>query len=273
MNSLKYFVLNKLFIFPVITKFSGYYSSDYVKILVCTHSKLDIIKENESCFLPIQVGKSNSTIDLSYISDNTGDNISKKNSNYCELTAMYWAFKNLDNVEYIGLCHYRRFFNFEDFSNYSVTEISSRYFLQNKKKFRFSKKHLLGYDIILAKPYELSLSINDHYSKYHKGDDLKMLREVVFDCYPEYIESYDTIMQSFCLSAFNMLVARNELFKEYSEWLFSILFEVEKRIILSDDPYQKRVFGFMGERLLNVFVFHKKLKINYKSVAVILDNK
>jgi hypothetical protein len=96
---------------------------------------------------------------------------------------------------------------------------------------------------------------------------------VILDYYPEYLESYDFIMNGKILSAFNMFITREAIFKEYSEWLFNILFEVEKRIIISEDSYQRRVFGFMGERLLNVFVFHKKLKINHKSVAVILDNK
>ena len=45
--------------------------------------------------------------------DDEGENISDKNPMYCELTAQYWAWKNLD-ADYYGFCHYRRYFNFSD---------------------------------------------------------------------------------------------------------------------------------------------------------------
>ena len=78
------------------------------KILVCCHTN-DIYKSDEQYF-PIHVGKeiSDKTIDIQ--GDNTGDNISDKNKSFCELTGMYWAWKNLKNVDYVGLCHYRRYF-------------------------------------------------------------------------------------------------------------------------------------------------------------------
>ena len=77
-----------------------------IKILVVTHKKYWMPKIE--MYLPIQVGLINKN-DLGYLKDNTGDNISYKNPNYCELTAMYWAWKNID-VDYIGICHYRRYF-------------------------------------------------------------------------------------------------------------------------------------------------------------------
>ena len=46
---------------------------------------------------------------IGYQPDNIGDNISSKNPSFCELTGLYWAWKNLDN-EYLGLAHYRRHF-------------------------------------------------------------------------------------------------------------------------------------------------------------------
>ena len=77
-----------------------------IKILVAAHTKYWM--PNNSVFLPIQVGAALHPA-LGYIPDTTGDNISAKNPNYRELTGLYWAWKNLD-CEYIGLCHYRRYF-------------------------------------------------------------------------------------------------------------------------------------------------------------------
>ena len=83
-----------------------------VKILVCCHKK-DIMA-TEAPYFPIHVGKALSDKDLSIQPDNEGENISHKNQSYCELTGMYWAWKNLKNVDVIGLCHYRRYFDFHN---------------------------------------------------------------------------------------------------------------------------------------------------------------
>ena len=77
-----------------------------IKILVATHKKYWMPKDD--IYFPIHVGREGKA-DLGYIGDNTGDNISAKNANYCELTGLYWAWKNL-KCDYIGLCHYRRYF-------------------------------------------------------------------------------------------------------------------------------------------------------------------
>ena len=82
-----------------------------VKILVCCH-KRDVMATEEP-YMPIHVGKAlHPDVDLGIQGDDTGDNISLKNSSYCELTGMYWAWKNLKGVDVIGLCHYRRYFDF-----------------------------------------------------------------------------------------------------------------------------------------------------------------
>lgn len=47
---------------------------------------------DDSVYLPIQVGAALHPA-LGYVPDNTGYNISDKNPNYCELTALYWAWK------------------------------------------------------------------------------------------------------------------------------------------------------------------------------------
>ena len=83
------------------------------KILVCCHK--DDIYVNQEPYLPLQVGKALSDLDLGLLGDNTGDNISVKNKSYCELTGLYWAWKNLKGIDVIGLCHYRRYFDKRSF--------------------------------------------------------------------------------------------------------------------------------------------------------------
>ena len=83
-----------------------------VKVLISCHKETDVV--NTECFMPVQVGTSLAQKELPGMAhDNDGENISELNPMYCELTAQYWAWKNLD-LDYYGFCHYRRYFNFSD---------------------------------------------------------------------------------------------------------------------------------------------------------------
>ena len=85
--------------------------SNNVKIFVCYHKNTPIYKSE--CIIPIHVGKANTELELDMIKDNTGDNISERNASWCELTALYWIWKNVQ-ADYYGLFHYRRFLNFKN---------------------------------------------------------------------------------------------------------------------------------------------------------------
>lgn len=109
------------------------------KILVCCHTN-DIYKSDEQYF-PIHVGKEISDKIINIQGDNTGDNISDKNKSFCELTGMYWAWKNLPKSDYIGLCHYRRYFDFTSkFSLTDVKNIPTKSFDEKNIEFVNSKK-------------------------------------------------------------------------------------------------------------------------------------
>ena len=85
-----------------------------IKIYVAAHKEANFPKDK--IYVPIQVGAEGKK-DLGYVRDNTGDNIAKKNANYCELTALYWIWKNICNVTNVGICHYRRYFAKNIWSN------------------------------------------------------------------------------------------------------------------------------------------------------------
>ena len=64
------------------------------------------------------------------------------------------------------------------------------------------------------------------------------------------------------LHILNMFAMKKVLFDEYCNWLFSILFELEKRIDISSyNQYEARVFGFISERLFNVWLEKQQLKV------------
>lgn len=236
-----------------------------IKILTCIH-KNDIYL-NDKDYLPIHVGKALSNINLGIQGDDTGDNISTKNPNYCELTAMYWAWKNLKDIDYIGLCHYRRYFDFhkqcrKGFPNtiFSTNECKSIDISIPEKVIKELEK---GYAIVPEKIHYNTSLFND-YCICHISDDLRTLERIINEkCSKKYIDAFDKIMnRTNELSPCNMFILKWHDFDKYCTWLFNILNEVEKRINIEYySNYQKRIFGFMGERLFNVFLYAENIKV------------
>lgn len=215
-------------------------------IYIATHKKFNV--PNEPGYIPIQVGTEGKT-KLGYLVDNTGDNISVKNANYCELTGLYWIWKNTSD-DYKGLVHYRRYFS----NSLKANEIlKERYILRALKKF----------DVILPFRYTMDKSLIDDYceiSGFKK--DLESVREIILSKYPNYLNTYDNTMNNNKIYFYNMIIARKTVFDNYCEWLFSILFELEKKVdLLGYNDYQKRIYGFLSERLLNVYFDYNNYKV------------
>ena len=221
-------------------------------VLVITHKDYEF--PTSACYRPIFVGKrANALKNEGFYQDNSGINIAEKNSGFCELTGLYWAWKNgvFENNEYVGLVHYRRYFAGKA--------------LDLKKKQIASESELLTilekYDVILPRKRNYFIeSIYSHYQHAHHVKDLNCTREIISELHPEYITSFDAIMQGRKIHIYNMFVMSSEKASEYCEWLFPILFELERRIDITQyDSYQKRVFGFIAERLFNVWLVYHQL--------------
>lgn len=230
-----------------------------IKILVATHKAYWIPEDD--VYMPLQVGREGKQ-DLGFIGDNTGENISLKNPNYCELTGLYWAWKNLE-CDYIGLCHYRRYFCNDSY--FCVKDGKKKAILK-----RFDYERLLKeYDVILPKKRNYYIeTVRSQYEHAHNKRDLDEAEKIIFERYPEYSEAFAKVMKSTKLHILNMFVMKKAFFNEYCVWLFDILFELEQRIDISQyDSYQSRVFGFLSERLFNVWLEYKSLKI--KEISVI----
>lgn len=223
-----------------------------MKIYVVTHKKFNPPKIMG--YIPIQVGKINTNEKLGYISDDTGINIAEKNSTYCELTALYWMWKNDVSNENIGLCHYRRYFTTNPFSTLE------KYYISEK----FVDEHLKKVDIILPQKVYLKTSVAEKYSLTNAGfqKDLDTVRDVIQKEFPEYLSSYDKVMNGNQQYFWNMFITRHKLMNDYCEWLFSIMSKVENLTNLEGySVRQKRIFGYISERLLNVWVEKNKLSI------------
>lgn len=246
-----------------------------LKILVCCH-KNDIYRESD-IFLPVHVGKANAGLSLNMQGDNVGKNISEKNSSYCELTGMYWAWKNLKNVDFIGLCHYRRYFDFKYVGRRFFPSTTIKTELFDTLDLNISSKAeswLKKGGCIIAKPMHLHTSLYLQYCEGHYSPDVKVLGDVIHDTLPpEYLKGFwRYIVESNKFSPYNMFVMSWSQFDAYCSWLFPLLEEVEKRLDITHyPPFQKRVYGFLAERLLNLYVRTNHLKIKELPILKIAD--
>lgn len=214
-----------------------------LKIVVAAHKPYWMPKD--LCYVPVQVGAAGKDSIEGFLRDNTDENISEKNPNYCELTGLYWAWKNLD-ADYLGLAHYRRHFATR-YSGNKKTRVASGEQLM---------KVISTTGIILPKPRHYYIETN--YSQYvhaHHVGDLEITRDIIAIREPKMVWKYDEIMNRTYGHRFNMFVMRRDLANAWCEWLFDILFQLESRLDISDySPYDARVFGFVSERLLDYWV-------------------
>lgn len=194
---------------------------------------------------PVHVGAAESKqVFDGYLRDDAADSISAKNPNYCELTAMYWAWKNSD-AQAIGLAHYRRYLC-------SKRQRSFDALLTQDEIVRL----LADSEMILPNKRRYYIETNEsHYVHAHKAEPLHVLRQVIHESYPAYVPAFETVMKRRSAHMFNVLIARRDVFDAYSQWLFDVLAAVEVRVDISNyDAVEARVFGYLSELLLDVWI-------------------
>lgn len=226
-------------------------------IIVATHKNYDM--PNNKLYLPVHVGAEGKK-DLGYCKDNTGDNISLKNPYFCELTGMYWAWKNL-NCDYIGLVHYRRYF-----------KGTEKFIVNGKTKKILAEKDLSrllkGTNIILpAKRNYLIENLYSHYKNTMHIEPLDVAGQIIKEKYPNYYKEFINLKKRKTAHMFNMFIMEKNIFNDYCMWLFDILFELENRVDNTKyDSFHARFYGRISELLLDIWI--RTNNYNYKEVKV-----
>lgn len=220
-----------------------------IKILVATHKKAHM--PMDEMYLPIRVGNALAKDDLGYTGDDTGDNISEKNPYFCELTALYWGWKNV-KADYIGLAHYRRHFCCKSGKwKYSL--------ILTKEE---AESFLAKADVVLPKKRRYFIeSLASHYKHTHDLEHLELTREILRKQCPEYVDVFDKVMKNTSAHMFNMMIMKRELLDKYCAWLFPILFTLEEEIDVKNMPaFDARLFGRVSELLLDVWLKLNNIK-------------
>lgn len=228
------------------------------KMYVITHKRVAIPKLPS--YTPLLVGAELNGLGSEFACcDNDGDNISEKNKNYCELTGIYWAWKNSD-ADIIGISHYRRFFTRKPFS------IREDGFLSET-----DMQNLLSrYDVVVPPKWYLEKSVIDSVKVAPNKEDMKELEQAIRRIAPDYLETYNRFIHGNESYLYNMCIMKKELLGAYCQWLFPILLYIEQHHDISkEDAYRSRLFGFLSERLLGVWLMKNVASSRIKEVRVV----
>lgn len=215
---------------------------DKIKIYVACHKPGKVYQDD--IYTPIHVGRAISKWKIemsSMLGDDTGDNISEKNQSYNEMTAQYWVWKNVPDIEYVGFCHYRRYFDM------IITKDNIDSIFKN-------------HDVVLLS-YSNKESIERSYIRGIPFEDYAIFLMVLRKLHPEYEQDTIDYLWNNKKHKCNMLICKKALFDEYAEWIFGILSECEKYIRMSNYSRCKRVFAYLAETFMPVYFLHHHYRI------------
>lgn len=245
-------------------------TSPVIRIFVACH-KPSYVPDNP-LFFPIQVGTALRAETMErMLHDDEGNNISEKNGQYCELTAQYWVWKHVD-CDYYGFFHYRRYLNF-----HRVSEVASDGSIKGKKCCPYeeldsiwddlSAYHLddaqwmqdliIKYALLTVYRERINTSVYRQYEQYHDVAKLKRAIAILKQMYPQYASAADEYMQSKDIYYMSIFIMKKALYHEYMEWLFSILFQLEKELECEKEK-EPRLMGYIAERLFGIFYCYQR---------------
>ena len=164
------------------------------------------------------------------------------------MTGLYWAWKNLD-ADYIGLVHYRRYFTRKEVHN-----------IEKKKSQILTKEDwenlLSRYPVIVPDKRKYYIESNrSHYNHAHHPEGLNITEQILIEKYPEYLPAFNKSYEPHLGPYVQHVYHETGSFNDYMTWMFDVLFELEKRVDITGwDPYESRIYGFVSELLLDIWL-------------------
>lgn len=236
--------------------------SNKIVVAVATHKPYQM--PSDDVYLPVHVGAAlHPDVCSDMQADNEGDNISRKNGSYCELTALYWLWKNVD-ADAKGLVHYRRHLGSPNGAHRKASDPFDRLVTGGELG-----ELLSSHQAIVAKHRNYYIeTVYNHYSQTFDGIHFDICREILEETQPEYVVAWDELMKSRSAHIFNMFVMRADVLDAYCAWMFPILEQLEKRVDTTGyDAFANRFIGRVSERLLDPWL--KVNRIDFTELPVV----
>lgn len=227
-----------------------------VKLIIAMHKLWEIPKGD--IYLPVFVGaqgKDDICIDgKAILRDDFGENISGKNPNYCELTGLYFAWKNVD-ADAVGLVHYRRHFSDKGWL-YRKFHKPFESTLSDEEAIRLMSE----YDIVVPKLRNYYIeTLYSHYANTHDAKHLDLVAEVMAEKYPDMSSYLHKAYEQKSGHMFNMCILKRKYLNEYCEFVFDILEELENRVDLDGlSAFDARLFGRVSEIIFNAWILKER---------------
>jgi hypothetical protein len=217
-----------------------------ITVIVASHKAVPTPPvPNDPLYLPVFAGAAGKPGILPdrFLPDNQGDQISAKNPYYCELTCLYYGWKNL-SYHALGLAHYRR------------------YFMSNKRGKKAvltdneAQNLLKQTNCILPNKRRYYIETNySHYVHAHNAEGIDKTLQIIREHYPQYAKAADTVMNRTWAHMFNMFIMEKSLCDRYCGWLFELLGRLEQELDITNwDKSEQRVFGYVAELMTDVFL-------------------
>lgn len=240
-----------------------------IKIFICSHKENIRVPKNK-LLVPIQVGAAIADYRFpNMLHDDESDNISDKNASYCELTAQYWVWKNVQ-ADYYGFFHYRRYFSFseEKFPTTHEPFVFDEVVFPDNTEDTLNKIQIEEHDMAQKiESYDFITPCASHslldetvYEQYensigHHIEDLKKVVNIIEKDYPQFVPAMNKYLYGKDIYCCNMFIMKHDLYDAYCEWLFHILQKHEAITDISGyAPVDRRVSGYLAERLCGVYL-------------------
>ncbi|EDP5498394.1 TPA: DUF4422 domain-containing protein, partial [Campylobacter jejuni] len=270
-----------------------------IKILVGYHKPAILLKDD--ILTPIHLGRALATqaskdgemsredfewMCKNMIGDDIGDNISYLNRYFCELTGIYWAWKNydkLDNPDYIGFMHYRRIFDFcgksvklpiehLNCANIEYINEQNMYDYLNRENII---KTIIENQYIISQKYILNPF--EHYKNHHKITDYIYALKLIDELFPEIKMASKKYNENKISYFCNMFVLPKKDFFDLCSFVFKIIFSLHDNIknnYCNQTIQEQRTCGYISEWLTGIYFTHlkEKNKIIYELPIVYIKN-
>lgn len=254
-----------------------------IKIFVSNRLDIDSVQIPNDIFYPVNCGAVFGDGSSNIQGDNTGDNISNMRDKLGEFTVQYWAWKNI-NLDYYGLCHYRRYLSFSDhvYKHASYRQMCQEVFLEKKSISKYGlddvdkmRKTIYQYDVIVNEsvdirhiytPQGIKHTVYEHW-KAHDGifinkDVLPIFLETIKILFPEYYQSACDYFNGYMHRGYNCYVMRKDIFQQLCRFQFGVIFALQNNKIILDAP--QRTLGYLGEMMYGIYVHHLQNNSGYR---------
>lgn len=265
-------------------KYHGTAENPDIKIFVSHRIDLDSVTIDNPLYIPVRCGAVYDEREgVTMLGDDTGDNISEKRDSYCELTVLYWAWKNI-KADYYGLCHYRRYISFSD-QKYTTEDNHSGFVVEQDlnehviKKYSLNEKNMVQkirhFDVLTTYPEDIRYAWDgpfytmlDLCRSRRKDFDFRGVEEmirIIKENYPEYSDETDIYFSEHYAKFYNAFVIKKEIFNELCNFVFGVLEKLEPFLDCSEYSASKmRMPAYMAEDLVGIFFLHIKGKRNIR---------